>query len=122
MTCPAAMSVRSMSGVREPRERSSRQTVWSHRSQMKRFQAFVIVTASVFFARTSSGAPASPGVAGNSGSANLVIANDGKSDAIVAVASDAGEWETKGAVDLVEFIEKLSGARPALANNRDTIA
>jgi hypothetical protein len=41
--------------------------------------------------------------------APLVV--DGKPAAIVAVAADAGEWETLAAKDLIDYVEQISGAK-----------
>lgn len=47
--------------------------------------------------------------------ADLVIADGGKTTAIVVVSPKAGTWEKNAASDLVKYIELLSGAKPALA-------
>ncbi|WP_254512401.1 DUF4838 domain-containing protein [Anatilimnocola floriformis] len=59
--------------------------------------------------------------AGKAGKADLVIATGGKSAAIVLVAPDAGAWEKRAAEDLVTYIERLSGGKPALANTKEAI-
>jgi uncharacterized protein DUF4838/glycosyl hydrolase family 2 len=65
---------------------------------------------------------ASGQLAGKPGSADLSIAAGGKSSAVVAVAADAGMWEKRAAEDLTLYIEKMSGAKPALANTAEAIA
>jgi hypothetical protein len=46
---------------------------------------------------------------------DLTIAADGKTMAVVVVAPTAGKWEKKAAADLAYYIEKMTGAKPALA-------
>lgn len=55
-------------------------------------------------------------VAGTSGSGDLVIVQKGVSKAVVVVAPKAGKWEARAARDLVHYIERLSGAKLALAD------
>ena len=50
-------------------------------------------------------------------SADLIIAANGNTRATVVVAPDAGPWEKRAAQDLVHYIERLSNARPALAES-----
>lgn len=52
----------------------------------------------------------------------LVIADQGQTQATVVVSPKAGEWEKKAAADLVRYIEIMSGAKPALADKADTVA
>lgn len=54
--------------------------------------------------------------------ADLVIAAQGKSQAIIVVSPRAGMWEKKAAEDLGHYIELMSGAKPVLANTDATIA
>lgn len=54
--------------------------------------------------------------AGKSGPDDLVIAAEGKTTATILVGADAGEWEKKAAADLVLYIERMTGAKPALAD------
>lgn len=49
--------------------------------------------------------------------ADLTIVADGKTNATVVVAVDAGKWEKRAAEDLVHYIEKITGAKPTLANS-----
>jgi hypothetical protein len=65
---------------------------------------------------------ASGQVAGKSGASDLTIAAGGKSSAAVAVAADAGPWEKRAAEDLALYIERMSGAKPALANTADAVS
>jgi hypothetical protein len=64
----------------------------------------------------SQGRPLSAQVAGTSGAADLVIAEKGTSAATVVVVPKAGEWEERGARDLVHYIERMSGAKATLAD------
>ena len=89
---------------------------------MMLFRVFTLLAVCLALPALSLAAPVSSDVAGTSGKADLVIAADGNSDAIVAVAADAGEWEAKAASDLVTYIEKMSGAKPKLANTPEAIA
>src|SRR6185295_17466881 len=61
-------------------------------------------------------------VAGTTGPSNLVIADGGRSTATVVVGPGAGEWEKRAAADLIKYIERMSGAKPALADKAETIA
>ena len=47
---------------------------------------------------------------------DLIIADRGKTSATVVVSPQAGQWEKRAADDLVQFIDLMTGARPALAN------
>jgi len=60
-------------------------------------------------------------VAGKSGARDLVIADAGRTEAVVAVSPEAPGWERAAAEDLVRYIELMSGARPALADTRVAI-
>jgi len=46
---------------------------------------------------------------------DLVIAQGGKSTATIVVAANAGPWEKRAAEDLALYIERMSGAKPAMA-------
>ncbi|MBM3979010.1 MAG: DUF4838 domain-containing protein [Planctomycetes bacterium] len=46
----------------------------------------------------------------------LTVAADGKTKAVVVVDAKAGKWEKQAATDLVKYIERMTGAKPALAN------
>jgi hypothetical protein len=59
--------------------------------------------------------------AGKSGPNDLTIAAGGKSSAVVIVSPAAGTWEKRAAADLVTYIQKMSGAKPALADTQPTI-
>jgi hypothetical protein len=61
-------------------------------------------------------APLYAQLAGTSGGSDLVIADKQASAATVLVAPKAGEWELKAAKDLVHYIERISGAKVALAD------
>lgn len=63
---------------------------------------------------------ASAQVAGQTGKDDLAIVAGGKTMAIVVVAADAGEWEKRAAEDLAHYIERMTGAKPALANTVET--
>jgi hypothetical protein len=62
-------------------------------------------------------------VAGTSGPDDLVIADGGRTAAVVVVApGPAGRsWEYRAAADLVKYIEMMSGAKPELADTRAKI-
>ncbi len=53
---------------------------------------------------------------------DLVIADKGKSDAVVVVSPKAGLWEMAAASNLVYYVELMSGAKPAIANTSEAIA
>lgn len=53
---------------------------------------------------------------------DLLIAANGKTMAVVVVSPKAGEWEKRAAHDLVHYIEKMSGAKPTLADTDEAIA
>ena len=54
-----------------------------------------------------------PGSAASGSTPNhLPIVQNGKAEAAVLVAEDAGPWERRAADDLVKYIEKMSRARP----------
>ncbi len=65
--------------------------------------------------------PAAAQVAGVAGMDDLVIAGDGKSEAMIVVAATAGKAEKQAADDLAKTIELMSGARPAIANTEAAI-
>lgn len=46
----------------------------------------------------------------------IVVADGGKTKAVVVVNADAGKWEKRAAEDLVKYIQLMSGAKPTLAN------
>ena len=68
------------------------------------------------------GQPLLAQVAGKSGAADLVIATKGTSSATVVVATKTGEWELRAARDLAHYIERISGAKVALAETEDAAA
>ncbi len=51
--------------------------------------------------------------------AELIIARDGKTDTVIAVSPEAGVWEKRAAEDLAGYIEKMTRARPRIANGRE---
>ncbi len=53
---------------------------------------------------------------------DLVIADKGKTAAVIVVSPNAGKWEKQAADDLVHYVGLMSGAKPALANTEATIA
>ncbi len=61
-------------------------------------------------------------IAGKPGAADLIIAADGQTKAIIVVAPDAGAWERRAAAELVRCIGQMSGAVPKLADKPDAIA
>ena len=60
--------------------------------------------------------------AGVSGRDDLLIADASGSKAIVVVAPTAGKWEKQAATDLVKYIERMTGAKPALADTAEAVA
>lgn len=68
------------------------------------------------------GLRAAENLAGKPGAHNLVIADAGKSEAVVAVSPLAGEWEKRAAADLALYIERMTGAKPKLANTAEALA
>lgn len=65
--------------------------------------------------------PCFAAIAGKSGKSDLTIAAGGKSAATVLVAPEAGTWEKRAAADLALYIERMSGAKPAIADSKDAI-
>jgi len=59
---------------------------------------------------------------GFSADRGLVIAHDGRTEAIVVVDPQAGRWERRSAEDLVKYIELMTGARARLAKSAEAIA
>ncbi|HEY0072843.1 MAG TPA: DUF4838 domain-containing protein [Abditibacteriaceae bacterium] len=51
----------------------------------------------------------------------LIIVADGKTQSTIVVSPAAGQWEKQGAEDLAKYIERMAGARPALANASQSI-
>ena len=60
--------------------------------------------------------------AGRPGKNDLVIASAGKVEAVVIVSPTAGEKEKQAATDLVKYIGIMTGDRPVLAQDDDSIA
>lgn len=65
--------------------------------------------------------PVLAATAGKSGQDDLVIAAGGKTSATVLVSPSAGTWEKRAATDLVTYIERMSGAKPSLADTQAAI-
>ena len=63
-----------------------------------------------------------PARGGAVAAAELVIADGKKSAAMVVVSPSAGEWEQRGAQDLVRYVELMSGGRPGLADTAESVA
>jgi len=76
---------------------------------------FVLLAAMAVLAATLK-APAGAQVAGKSGANDLVIAQNGATQAAIVVAPDAGTWEKRAAEDLQKYIEMMSGAKPILSD------
>lgn len=51
---------------------------------------------------------------------DLVIADKGKSEAVVVVSPKAGLWEMTAASNLVHYVGLMSGAKPALSNTAES--
>jgi len=60
--------------------------------------------------------------AGTPGKNELAIASSGKVEAVVIVSPTAGEKEKQAATDLVKYIGIMTGERPVLAQDDDSIA
>ena len=60
--------------------------------------------------------------AGTSAVNDLAIAQGGASAATIVVSAQAGKWEKQAAEDLQKYIERMSGAKVALANQPESIA
>jgi hypothetical protein len=52
----------------------------------------------------------------------LVIAENGQTAAVVVVAPNAGKWEKQAALDLAKYMQQMTGAKPALADDAEKIA
>ena len=60
--------------------------------------------------------------AGTSGRDDLLLADASGAKVTVVVAPTAGMWEKQAAADLVKYIERMTGAKPALAETAETVA
>ncbi|HEY1065472.1 MAG TPA: DUF4838 domain-containing protein, partial [Pirellulales bacterium] len=61
-------------------------------------------------------------IAGRAGGADLIVAAEGKTAAVVLSSPQAGMWEKRAATDLVKYIGRLAGAEPKLADTSESIA
>ncbi len=77
---------------------------------------FLLCAAGMFFIALSRTLPSQAQPSGD-----LVIAADGKTTAQIVVSPDAAKSEQQAALDLQKYIEKMTGARPALANTPASI-
>ncbi len=59
--------------------------------------------------------------AGKPGADDLIIAQGGATGTTLIVAAGAGRWEKQAAGDLQKYIERMSGAKVAIADQPDTI-
>jgi len=66
--------------------------------------------------------PTLAATAGKAGGNELAIVNNGRTAAVVVVSPDAGPLEKRAAEDLVRYIARISGAKPALANTAETVS
>ena len=46
----------------------------------------------------------------------LKVVDEGKTRAVVVVDAKAGKWEKQAAADLVKYVERMTGTKPALAD------
>ena len=53
---------------------------------------------------------------------DLVISTGGRTDAVVVVSPDAGDFERRAADDLAKYIGMMSGDQPAVASSEATIS
>ena len=60
--------------------------------------------------------------AGTSGRDDLLLADASGAKVTVVVAPTAGMWEKQAAADLVKYIERMTGAKPALAETAEAVA
>jgi len=74
---------------------------------------FILLAVSALLA-LSLKAPASAQIAGKSGADDLIITQNGATQATIVVAADAGTWEKRAAEDLQKYIEMMSGAKPRI--------
>ena len=67
--------------------------------------------------------PLSASAAGvrEAGGADLIIASRGQSNAKITVSPSAGRWEKQAAEDLAHFIQRMTGARVPVINERQAI-
>src|SRR5829696_6653803 len=78
-------------------------------------QHFILVTLAAFLA-TCQLAPARAQVAGRSGNGDLVIAQNGGTEATIVAVADPGIWEGRAVADLQKYIGLMSGARRRISN------
>ena len=104
------------------RERSYGVAESSRRGRRARVRSWAVVLGLACLAAWAQvGFAESVAVAGKTGSADLVICDQGKSEAVVVVSPSAGEWEKKAAADLRRYVEMMSGATVGLADTAETI-
>src|SRR3954454_11214486 len=60
-------------------------------------------------------APTRAQVAGRSGTDDLVIAQNGRTEATIVAVADPGTWEGRAVADLQKYIGLMSGARPRIS-------
>src|SRR5215212_9614512 len=82
---------------------------------MKIPQPFILVMLAAFLAACQL-APARAQVAGRSGNGDLVIAQNGGTEATIVAVADPGTWESRAVADLQKYIGLMSGARPRISN------
>ena len=58
-------------------------------------------------------------IAGTTGADDLIVATGGATSATIIVSPQAGKWEKQAAEDLAKYLEKMSGAKPALAGTAE---
>ena len=62
-----------------------------------------------------------PQIAGKSTATDLLLADASGTKAVIVVSPMAGKWERQAATDLAKYLEAMTGAKPALADNPTAI-
>src|SRR5688572_7864756 len=83
---------------------------------MRKIQGHFVLLTTMTLLALSLKAPASAQVAGTSGADDLVVVQNGATQATVVVADNAGTWEKQAATDLAKYIGLMSGATPPVVN------
>src|SRR3954466_15206648 len=78
-------------------------------------QQLILVILAAFLTM-SLNAPARAQVAGRSGTDDLVIAQNGGTEATIVAVADPGAWEGRAVADLQKCIGLMSDARPRISN------
>src|SRR5215204_5695513 len=79
-------------------------------------QRLILVVLAAFLAMCLH-APARAQVAGRSGTDDLVIAQNGRTEATIVAVADPGTWEGRAVADLQKYIGLMIGAQPHISNS-----